>query len=153
MKRSAWACGIVLGAIGFAMPLQAGDPGEIRIDSFDPKPGDPDLALGSYTHPAGGDTLPLSVGIGSGAFRPPFESREIWTVSDRGPNFACDEAEAVIGLTASVACPAVPEAAAGIGRIYPLPGFSPAIHRVKLRDDGTFRLLETRPLRTRDGRA
>lgn len=149
MKRFAWgrlAAPIVL---AFAMSSHATEPGEIRIDSFDPKP-DRDLMLGSYTHPAGGDTLTLGVGIGSGAFRPIFE-REIWTVSDRGPNFACDEAEAVIGLAADVACPAIPEAAAGIGRIYPRPDFRPAIYRVKLLDSGKFRLLETRSLRALNG--
>ena len=63
---------------------------------------DPDLALGTYTHPAGGKTLTLAVGIGSSAARSPFDLLTlfaslfrhdrlvdaVWTVSDRGPNFS-----------------------------------------------------------------
>ena len=45
---------------------------QITTEPFDPVP-DPALALGSYTHPAGGRTLTLAVGIGSSAARSPFD--------------------------------------------------------------------------------
>lgn len=139
---------------------------QVSTEPFDPQPGDPELNLGSYTHPAGGTTLDLSVGIGSGAFRTPFDPLNLfailvphgrivdalWTVGDRGANFQCDEAQAVIGLEPAVACPEVAGlAAAGVGRIYPRPDYSPSIYRVVLLDDGTFRILRALPLRTAAG--
>jgi len=118
----------------------------------------PDLALGTYTHPAGGTTLTLNVGIGSGAYRGPFDffpvsiwdfivnvarhrtnpvADAVWMVSDRGPNFQCEEAPLVIGLDDDVACPAEGDVEAGTGRIYPRPDYSPSIFRVHLLRDGT----------------
>src|SRR5262245_2375056 len=44
----------------------------VTTEPFDPAPGHPD-SLGTYTHPAGGKTLALSVGVGSSAFRSPFD--------------------------------------------------------------------------------
>jgi hypothetical protein len=140
---------------------------EVILDVFEPEPGDPDLALGQYTHPAGGPTLDLSIGIGSGAFRSPFDPLPllaflfglrrnpivdaVWTVSDRGPNIECEEAEAVIGLDDDVACPADGTVESGVGRIYPRPDYSPSIYRVALRRDGTFRIARAIPLRTANG--
>src|SRR5262245_21044978 len=69
MTRSTWIRLVAPTLLAIALPAHATQPGEIGIATFDPRPGDPDLALGSYTHPAGGDTLTLDVGIGSGAFR------------------------------------------------------------------------------------
>jgi hypothetical protein len=146
----------------------------ITLESFDPEPGDPDLALGTYTHPAGGPTLPLSVGIGSAAYRGPLDFfpfsvwdflfdllrvggrrnpviDAVWTVGDRGANIACDDAPLVLGLDPTVACPADGTVPAGSGRLYPIPGYSPSIFRVLLLRDGTFRLARTIPLRTRSG--
>ena len=98
----------------------------IDLESFEAEAGDPDLALGSYTHPAGGLTRDLTVGVGSAAYRDPFDifpfsifdwpfsqSRRavvdaFWTLSDMGPNFQCDEAMLVIALAPATACPGVP---------------------------------------------
>jgi hypothetical protein len=138
---------------------------EITTEPFDPVPGDPALTLGVYTHPAGGKTLNLTVGIGSGAARSPFDFPSrfaslfrhdaivdvFWAVSDRGPNFQCDEALAVIGLLADVACPADGSVGAGVGRIYPRPDYSPSIYRVVMLSDRTFRIVRAIPLRTTDG--
>lgn len=74
-----------------------------------------------------------------------------WMVSDRGPNFQCEEAELVIGLDDDVACPEEDGVESGVGRIYPLPGYSPSIFRVVLLRDGTFRVVKTLPLRTAAG--
>jgi hypothetical protein len=136
-------------------------PAEVAIDSFDTVPDDPLLAIGTYTHPAGGKTLTLRVGVGSTAFRstvgdgvrgrPPLNRfGTYWTASDRGPNFQCEEALAVIGLAEAVACPDTPGAGTA-GRIYPRPDIGPAIFLVQLRPDHTIRILDTRPLRGNDG--
>jgi hypothetical protein len=143
--------------------------GFVGLESFDPVPGDPDLALGSYQHPAGGPLLTLSIGIGSAAYRGPLDffpsfifdilfrvfglgkhgvEDAFWGLSDRGPNFQCEEAPLVIGLDRNVACPTAP---VGDGRIYARPDYSPSIFRVLLMRDGTFRLAKTIPLVTRHG--
>jgi hypothetical protein len=137
----------------------------VSMESFDPVPGDPDLVLGTYTHPAGGKTLDLTVGIGSGVFRSPFDLLGLfafffshgwivdayWTVGDRGPNFQCEEAPLVIQLDDDVACPPEGDVESGVGRIYPLPNYSPSIFRVVILRDGTFRIVKTVPLRTATG--
>lgn len=122
--------------------------------SFDPRPNDPELVQGSYRHPAGGKTLTLFGGAGSGAYRsksdPPFT---LWTTSDRGANFPCEDAPLVLGLTALEACPADPAAGvpAGIGRIYPRPGYAPSIYRLEAHLDGSFRVAERIALKTASG--
>ena len=58
---------------------------------------DPKLPLGSYTVP-GGKTLNLTTGVGSGLFRFPGDpAGQFWSVSDRGPNIACGDAEDILG--------------------------------------------------------
>jgi hypothetical protein len=120
---------------------------------FDPVPGDPDLTLGTYQHRDGGKVLDLTVGIGSALFRGVLDfPGTFWTVSDRGPNIACDETELILDLDRNVACPARPGAPAGTGRIYPRPDCSPSIYHVALHArDGTFRILNVIPLRGRTG--
>jgi hypothetical protein len=165
---------IAMVSVCLVLALAAAAMSLATLESFDPVPGDPDLALGSYTHPAGGPTLDLSVGIGSGVYRGPLDvfplsiwdvlfqrfhfgrlrnpvEDAFWTVSDRGPNFQCEEASLVIGLADTVACPAAGAVAAGVGRIYPRPDYSPSIFRVLLLRDGTFRIAKTIPLRTLHG--
>jgi hypothetical protein len=133
-----------------AAPLVAGCP--LLPSVFNPVPGDPDLAQGSYTHPAGGRTLTLFGGAGSGAFRgrgdTPFE---VWTTSDRGANFPCEDAPLVLGITPAAACPAEGSVAAGVGRIYPRPGYAPSIYRLQVQLDGTFTVAEQLPFRKTDG--
>ena len=136
-------------------------PAEVAIENFDAVPDDPVLAIGTYTHPAGGKTLTLRVGVGSAAFRstvgdgvrgrpPKNRFGTYWMASDRGPNFQCEEALAVIGLAEAVACPDTPGAGT-TGRIYPRSDIGPAIFLVQLRPDHTIRILDTRPLRGNDG--
>jgi hypothetical protein len=104
------------------------------------------LRLGPYAF-EGGKTLDLTVGIGSGAFRHPDDpANVVWTVSDRGPNIACDEMKAVAGVE-----PAACKDVRG-GRIYPLPTYAPSIYRVILLNDGTFRVTDVITLKDRDGR-
>ena len=58
--------------VGLVLVLAVAAVSLVSLESFDPVP-DPGLALGTYTHPAGGTTLQLNVGIGSGAYRGPFD--------------------------------------------------------------------------------
>lgn len=149
-------------SVALVLVLTAAAMSLVSLESFEPVP-DPDLALGTYTHPAGGTTLDLRVGVGSGAFKGPFDffphflhrqnpvEDAVWMVSDRGPNFQCEEAELVIALAPNTACPAEGSVGAGVGRIYPRPDYSPSIFRVHLLRDGTFRVAKTIPLRTLHG--
>lgn len=106
------------------------------------------LSLGSFTF-QGGKTLELGIGIGSAAFRGPNDpANVIWTVSDRGPNIACSDAQRVTGLAREVIC-----AEARNGRIYPIPHYAPSIYRLVLDvERGVFHVSDVIALRTLDGR-
>ena len=139
-------CTIALATI----PLVAGCP--LLPDVFNPRPDDPELPQGTYTHPAGGKTLTLFGGVGSGAFRGRGDSPfEVWTTSDRGANFPCEDAPLVLGITAAAACPAEGSVAAGVGRIYPRPGYAPSLYRLQVQFDGTFVVADRLPFRKSDG--
>jgi len=143
---------VLVGALALAHAAMA--PAEKIVESFSPAENDPALDLGSYTHPAGGNTLKLFGGAGSGSFRWPYDRHDIiWTVGDRGPNFTCADAVVVLGLTAEAACPADPVLgiAAGVGRIYPRPDYAPSIYRLRMGKDGVLRVLNVIPLRKADG--
>ncbi|HEV2572074.1 MAG TPA: esterase-like activity of phytase family protein [Beijerinckiaceae bacterium] len=91
-----------------------------------------------------GQTGAYTLGIGSGAFRhrndPP---NVVWTIGDRGPNMTCSEAPGILGDEIAQTCRKLSN-----GRIYPTPDYVPSIYKVELdRDKGTFKLLETIPLR------
>jgi hypothetical protein len=108
---------------------------------------DPILRLGRVAF-AGGRTLEMSVGIGSAAYHRPGDPGDIvYTLSDRGPNFACSEAEAVTGVARGVLC-----AADRNGRVYPVPGYSPTLYGLRLRPaEGRFEVFESIALKTRRG--
>ncbi len=94
-----------------------------------------------------GRTLDLSVGIGSGAFRHADDPPDvIWSVGDRGPNFACNEAKAI----ARFEFPACRDQPAG--RIYLAPAYAPSIYRLVLSDDNSFRVTDVITLKDRTGR-
>jgi hypothetical protein len=104
------------------------------------------LRLGSYAF-EGGETLTLTVGIGSGAARHPNDPpNTVWTIGDRGPNIACDEMKATAGVEPA-ACKEVKN-----GRVYPTPSYTPSIYRVMLLDDATFRVTDVITLKDRTGR-
>lgn len=139
---------LAAGVLLARMPAQAQE----IISSFAPLPDDPALDFGQYQHPAGGKTLTLFGGAGSGSYRGPGDLPDvIWTVGDRGPNFTCADAVSVLGLAATVACPAKPGAAAGVGRLYPRPDYSPSIYRLRLAPGGMLEVLQVLPLRQFDG--
>ncbi len=106
---------------------------------------DPALAMAPVVAPDG-RTFAYTLGIGSAAFRHPGDPQDvIWTAGDRGPNMVCGEARQLIGADIAETCAKVRN-----GRVYPSPGYAPSIYRVALdRAAGTFRLLETIPLKTR----
>lgn len=105
------------------------------------------LILGPFAF-ENGKTMNLSVGIGSGAFRHPSDPpNTMWTLGDRGPNFACSEAKAVIGSEFPACRDLSPP-----GRVYITPSHTPSIYRVTLLDDGKFRVTDVITLKDRDGR-
>lgn len=106
------------------------------------------LSLGRFTF-EGGKTLDLTIGIGSSAFRGRTDlPTTIWTLSDRGPNIACNDAHEITGVERAKIC-----AAARNGRIYPMPAYAPSIYRLFLDTDaGVFHVVDTIALRTQDGR-
>jgi hypothetical protein len=129
-----------IAATGLAGPAAA----ELGIEIFGGD--DPRLRLGTVAF-EGGKTLDLRVGIGSAAFRRPGAPEAVFvTLSDRGPNFPCGEAEEIAGVEGEKLC-------AGIegGRIYPMPDYSPTIFRIEAKD-GRFRILQTIPITDREGR-
>jgi hypothetical protein len=152
MAKTIWARRLRVVAFAAAPMLVVGCP--LLQGRFDPLPDDPALIQGSYQHPAGGKTLTLFGGAGSGAFRARGEDPLVlWTTSDRGANFPCEDAPLVLGITALEACPADPVAgvAAGVGRIYPRPAYSPSLYLLHVGLDNTFRVGERIPLKTSAG--
>jgi hypothetical protein len=139
--------------IGVAALAFAGiAPAQQIVATYAPDPSDPALELGTYQHPAGGTTLTLFGGAGSGSYRGPGDPPNVlWTVGDRGPNFTCGDAPAVLGIAPSVACPADRGVAAGVGRLYPRPDYAPSIYKLRLERDGRLAVLDVIPLRKADG--
>ena len=109
---------------------------------------DPLLTIGKHAF-TGGKTVELRLGIGSGAYhRVGDPANMIYTVSDRGPNFTCDdEGQAITGLTPEQMC-----AATKGGRIYPIPNYTPSIFSVELLPNNKFRIVDIVGLKDRDGR-
>ena len=130
----------VVGGIALSWPMLAAD---IAVREY--RSDDTLLGLPPYTF-EGGKTLPLTVGIGSSAFRHPSDPPNvIWTMGDRGPNITCNDMKAVAGVELA-GCRDVKN-----GRVYPTPSYSPSIYRVMLLDDGTFRITDVVTLKDRNG--
>jgi hypothetical protein len=140
MRRLLLSACLLLPVFGVAPAMAA--PEVMVLTSEDPM-----LRLGRFTFP-GGKTLDLSVGIGSAAYHRPGDPADIvYTLSDRGPNIACSEAEAFTGLARNTIC-----AEDRQGRIYPVPGYSPTLYGVRLLPaEKRFQVFEAIALKTRDG--
>ncbi|ONG43588.1 hypothetical protein BKE38_28825 [Pseudoroseomonas deserti] len=108
---------------------------------------DPALRLGRFAFP-GGKVLEMSVGIGSAAHHRPGDPADIvYTLSDRGPNFACSEAEDISGLPAAKLC-----AEDLRGRVYPAPSYAPTLYGLRLLpEQRRFALFEAIALKRPDG--
>jgi hypothetical protein len=116
---------------------------ELKVHTSD----DPALKMAAYTF-QGGKTLTLRVGVGSAAFHGPNDAAGvIWTVSDRGPQFTCEESPPFTGLTVAQVCGEIKG-----GRVYPVPGYNPAIFKLQMKPDGTFAVLETITLKDQTGK-
>lgn len=83
------------------------------------------IRVQKYTQPldtmliSGGQSLPLSVGVGSGAYHRPGDPKNvIYTVSDRGVNIKCEDDVAILGQDVCAA-----------GKIFPVTNFTPSIYR------------------------
>ena len=109
---------------------------------------DPKLAWKTTQLPTG-QTVNFTHGIGSAAFRHKSDpDNVIWTGGDRGPNMTCSEAEKLLGKETADKCRTVRN-----GRIYPTPDYAPTIYKIEIdRDAGTFKVLESIPLKTKSGR-
>ncbi|PWC26947.1 esterase-like activity of phytase family protein [Teichococcus aestuarii] len=140
MRRLLLTCGLLLPVL--AAPALAAP--EITMLESD----DPALRLGRHTFP-GGRALELSVGIGSAAHHRPGDPADIlYTLSDRGPNIACADAEPVTGLKPEAIC-----AEDRRGRLYPVPRYAPTFYGVQLLPaEKRFRLFEAIALKRPDGR-
>jgi len=115
---------------------------------------DIDESLGSVSF-RGSQTLALSAGIGNGAFH--FRDDDIdefYTITDRGPNIACDESKAVIGIENF--CRDNSNALDEEGQIFPMSHFTPTIYKLNIDTGGLlgkkvgYQVVQTIPLLDRD---
>lgn len=108
-------------------------------------------SLGEVTFRKGGNTsaaIPLNVGFGSAAYHRDGDANNVfYTLTDRGPNIKCKDAEKTFGIAEF--CPE------GGDKIFPLPGFTPTIYKISLSkdedDNYSYEILEEIPLRDQDG--
>ena len=89
-----------------------------------------------------GTTLHLDWGFGSAAAHRATDGEEIfYTLTDRGPNIKCKDAQEIIGLDEDALCQGDKD-----GKIFPVPEFTPTIVRWKLEGE-TATVLDRIPLR------
>jgi len=92
--------------------------------------------------------IPLNVGFGSAAYHRAGDANNIfYTLTDRGPNIKCKDAEKTFGIEDF--CPADGD------KIFPLPDFTPTIYKISLSKDADnnyrYEILEEIPLKDQDG--
>ncbi len=124
------------------------------IKEFSAAPGQEELGLERYQPSvAGAKALDLDVGIGSALFRDPAgTANTYYTVSDRGPNFTCEEATDLVGAKAEDICPEADGLKAGSGRVYPIPAYNVSICQVAIDPAATtFTVTNIIPLKTPKG--
>ena len=95
---------------------------------------------------ANGKTMALTIGIGSGAFGD--RTGTMWTITDRGPNIDCGEAQELIGLDETALCGGNKKA-----KIFPVPSFTPTIYKLTIGDDGRASIAQAIALKGRSGAA
>jgi hypothetical protein len=84
----------------------------------------------------GGQTLDLVVGVGSGAFHSPNDPNdEFYTVTDRGPNIACGDSQALLGVEDFCVDNGVVDEE---GKIFPMPNFTPTIYKFNIDTGGAI---------------
>jgi len=97
--------------------------------------------------------LSLDVGVGSGAFHfRDDNSDEFYTITDRGPNLACNESKQVLDI--EIFCKDDNGRLDEEGRIFPVPNFTPTIYKFDIDAGGVFgtkyEVIETITLKDRD---
>lgn len=102
------------------------------------------IALATATFPSG-KIMPLTVGLGSGAYAMPGQPDHIWTITDRGPNIDCAQAKKYTGSDTNAMCGGDKSA-----KIFPVPGFTPTIYEIVI-DGKTARVASAIKLRKSDG--
>ncbi len=137
--------GLSLAAVAVAQAPQTAP--QVTITVFTSS--DAGLKDAPYTLRTSTKEMPLTIGIGSGAFRrtgdAPFR---FYTVSDRGPNIACGDLDGY-GANKDELCKEAPKG----GRVYPRPGYSPSVYQVELDPASkTFKLVNTLPAKTKSGK-
>ena len=93
-----------------------------------------------------GKTMALTVGIGSGAFGD--RNGTMWTITDRGPNINCADAQDMIGLNEATLCGGNKKA-----KIFPVPSFTPTIYKLAIGEDGKVSIAQAIPLKGKSGAA
>ncbi|GLS26341.1 choice-of-anchor I family protein [Marinibactrum halimedae] len=96
-----------------------------------------------------GNTISFTTGFGSGAYHKPGESQSVfYTITDRGPNIACDDSGDIIDI----------EGFCGEGnddfKIFPMPNYTPKIIQWSLTEiDGqpSASILQEIPLKNQNG--
>lgn len=94
------------------------------------------------------EPLALNVGFGSGAYHYPGDANNIfYTLTDRGPNIKCKDADALLGIVDF--CPADGD------KVFPIPDFTPSIYKMELTKDQNgnlgYTILEEIPLKDASG--
>jgi hypothetical protein len=103
------------------------------------------LPLGSVK--IGTKVLTLTRGIGSSLFHMAGDLDHVfYSVTDRGPNIDCAEAQNIIGMDFHQMC-----AGDDTAKIFPQPDFVPSIQRIELGTDGKFRISALIQLRDAAG--
>ncbi len=97
---------------------------------------------------AGGASLELEVGFGSGAtHRPGDPANVFYTLTDRGPNIKCKNSGEMLGV----------EDFCGVGnsadKIFPMADYTPRIYRIRLTDNFSAEILEVIELKNSAGDA
>jgi hypothetical protein len=103
----------------------------------------------------GGETLKLSVGIGSGAFHHPNDPvDEVYTITDRGPTLACDNNASILGTENF--CQVDAEGIGKAGSVFPKADYTPTIYKLNLDTGGLigadvgYKVVQTIKLKDRD---
>lgn len=85
----------------------------------------------------GGKKMAMDVGVGSGAVHFKNDPENVfYTITDRGPNIKCSDAEEILGQNADAMC-----AGDAKSKIFPMPAFAPLIIKWEL-DGDKAKLLE-----------
>lgn len=94
----------------------------------------------------GGTPRHLTIGFGSAAYRRPSDPANMfYALSDRGPNFVCDDVQDVFGVPEDAICHGKKV------RIYPTPDYTPSIYSIFLHQDGRFDIKDVTAIKDETG--